>query len=115
MRRTVIQTLQRSRLGLTVLFLGALPALAADLSVSQKNKTFSVPSLSVQVGDTVHFKNFDDVTHNITVKGGGSDDDTDDLGLQKPGVEVSHRFDAKGRYRVVCSIHPRMRMTVNVQ
>jgi plastocyanin len=113
MRQAILKFLRPDRLGLTVLFLVALPALAADLSVSQKNRTFSTPSLTVHVGDTVHFENFDDVTHNITVK--DAEDDTADLGLQKPGVEVSHRFDAKGRYRVVCSIHPRMRMTVNVQ
>ena len=53
------------------------------------------------------------MTHNITVKSG--DGDADDLGLQKPGNAVHYKFDTKGAYRVVCSIHPRMKMTVNVQ
>ena len=91
----------------------AMPALAADLSVSQSNQTFSSPNLAVHVGDKVVFHNNDTVTHNITVKSG--DGDADDLGLQKPGVAVNYKFEAAGAYRVVCSIHPRMKMTVNVQ
>ena len=68
----------------------------------------------MHVGDTVKFNNVDTVTHNITIKG-GADDDADDLGLQKPGQAVSHKFDAKGVYRVVCSIHPRMKMQITAQ
>lgn len=91
----------------------ALPAYAADLSVSQSNQTFSSATLNAHVGDKLTFQNNDTVTHNITVKSG--DGDADDLGLQKPGGAVHYKFDAKGAYRVVCSIHPRMKMTVNVQ
>ena len=91
----------------------AMPALAADLAVTQSNQTFSSASLSVHAGDKVEFKNADTVTHNITVKGG--EGDADDLGLQKPGTTVSYKFDAKGVYRIVCSIHPRMKMTVTAQ
>jgi len=85
--------------------------MAADLSISQSNQTFSSSDLSVHVGDKVSFHNADSVTHNITVKSGSGD--ADDLGLQKPGGVVSYKFDTKGTYRVVCSIHPRMKMTVN--
>ncbi len=92
----------------------AFPALAADLSVVQQNQTFSNASMSLHVGDKLTFVNQDDVTHNITVKGGAGDD-ADDLGLQKPGKSVSYTFDTKGAYRVICSIHPKMKMTVNVQ
>ncbi len=101
----------------TLLFaaLCAAPALAADVGVVQKNQTFSSGMLAVHVGDTVRFENADTVTHNVTVKGAGDDDDTDDLGLQKPGASVVHKFTAHGSYRVICSIHPRMKMTVNVQ
>lgn len=92
----------------------AFPALASDLSVVQQNQAFSVSTLTVHVGDKLTFNNQDDVTHNITVKG-GADGDVDDLGLQKPGKAVNYTFDAKGAYRVICSIHPKMKMTVNVQ
>jgi plastocyanin len=96
------------------LLAAALPALAADLSVTQQNQTFSSSTMAVHVGDKLTFKNQDDVTHNITVKG-GADGDADDLGLQKPGKSVSYSFDSKGAYRIICSIHPKMKMTVNVQ
>ncbi len=43
------------------------------------------------------------VNHNITVRG-GTGDDSDDLGLQKPGANVSYKFDTKGSYRVICRI-----------
>lgn len=102
-----------SRLAFFAVLAVALPALAAETAISQKNQTFSMATATIHAGDTVHFHNDDTVTHNITVK--SADDDTDDLGLQKPGQMVSHKFDAKGVYRVVCSIHPRMKMTVTVQ
>jgi plastocyanin len=92
----------------------AFPAFAADMSVTQENQTFSSAAMSLHVGDNLTFNNQDDVTHNITVKG-GADDDVDDLGLQKPGKAVKYTFASKGFYRVICSIHPKMKMTVTVQ
>lgn len=91
----------------------AAPAFAAELSVTQKNQTFSSPNLTAHVGDTLTFHNEDDVTHNITVK--DKDGDPDDLGLQKPGKTVNYKFEAAGSYRVMCSIHPKMKMIVTVQ
>src|ERR1035438_5059569 len=81
----------------------AFPALAADLTVMQKNLAFSTNALSVHVGDLVRFDNTDTVTHNVTVIGPGADGDSEDLGLQKPGAPLSYRFAAKGSYKVVCS------------
>ena len=91
----------------------ATVAFAADVPVSQKNQTLSSLALTVHVGDKVMFENDDTVTHNITVK--GSDGDADDLGLQKPGQKLGYKFETKGVYRVICSIHPRMKMTVTAQ
>ena len=91
----------------------ATVAFAADVPVSQKNQTFSSLALTVHVGDKVMFEIDDTVTHNITVK--GSDGDADDLGLQKPGQKLGYKFETKGVYRVICSIHPRMKMTVTAQ
>ena len=93
----------------------ATPALAANLSVFQKNLTFSTASLTLQPGDRMTIHNADNVTHNITVRGAGEDANSDDLGLQKPGGDVSYVFQARGIYTVVCSIHPRMRMVVTVK
>lgn len=115
MKTIILQTWKRTRFAVLILGVAAFPALAADVSVGQSNQTFSTGALNIHVGDTVKFQNNDTVTHNITIKPATSDDDAEDLGLQKPGLGVSYKFPAKGAYRVVCSIHPRMKMTVNVQ
>ena len=92
----------------------ATPALAGDLTIIQKDQTFSVSSLTLQTGDVLTFKNMDSIVHNIAVHAAG-DDDITDLGNQKPGEQVVHTFDKAGFYRVVCNIHPRMKMIVNVK
>jgi cytochrome c peroxidase len=94
-------------------FAPAAASWAAVQVIGQHNLKFSQLKVAVRRGDTVTFSNNDDVTHNISVRGSAGDD-TEDLGLQKPGVQVSHRFDQAGVYSVVCSIHPRMRLTVDV-
>jgi len=93
----------------------ALPASAADFDVTQKDKTFSVASLTVKVGDTLKIMNEDDVTHNITLKPVGRAGVSVDLGLQRPGETVAHRFADIGDFRVRCSIHPHMRMDLKVR
>ena len=91
----------------------AIPALAGDLSVNQTYQTFSPSNLKIHVGDSVTFRNGDTVTRNITVK--PDEGDANDLGRQKPGGAVSYKFGTKGTYRIVCSIHPRMKMRVNAE
>ncbi len=101
---------------LPVLLLGAclaLPVAAADVHVDQVGQKFDPNTVSLKVGDTVHFKNGDDVTHNINVIDG--DDNADDKGLQKPGQEITQKFDKAGSYMVKCAIHPKMKMSVEVK
>ncbi len=86
---------------------------AGDVAITQKDQAFSQPSVTIAAGQHVVFTNADDVTHNISVR--SSDDDTEDLGLQKPGQTVSFKFTDPGTYRVICSIHPKMKMTVVVK
>ena len=86
---------------------------AATTTVEQSGQQFSEKSLSLGVGDSITFANHDDVTHNINVSFG--DDDPVDLGLQKPGESITYKFDKAGRFKIRCSIHPSMKMTVNVK
>lgn len=85
---------------------------AAEVAIDQVNQKFSVSSLSIKAGDTVHYKNGDDVTHNINVT--GPEGDTEDKGLQKPGEIITETFSKAGEYDVRCSIHPKMHMKVTV-
>lgn len=96
------------------LLLAGGSALAARvISVDQIGQVFTTTSLELAKGDRVVFHNHDDVTHNISVF--GADDDVADLGLQKPGVALTYKFDKDGTFMVRCSIHPTMKMTVKVK
>lgn len=86
---------------------------AATQTIEQSGQQFSQKSLNVAVGDSIVFANHDDVTHNINVI--NEDDDAADLGLQKPGESLTYKFDKAGRFKVRCSIHPSMKMTVSVK
>jgi plastocyanin len=88
-------------------------ARAASLAIDQSGQQFSQKSADVAVGESITFSNKDDVTHNINVI--NADDDATDLGLQKPGENLVYKFDAAGRFKVRCSIHPSMKMVVNVK
>ncbi len=88
-------------------------ARAGNMTVEQSGQHFSETSVAVTPGDAIVFTNHDDVTHNISVT--GSDDDATDLGLQKPGQSLSYKFDRAGRFKIRCSIHPGMKMTVSVK
>ncbi len=91
----------------------ALPALAADIGVVQKDQTFSKPEMTVAVGDTVLFGNADDVTHNISVK--TPEGAEIDKGLQKHGEVIKQTFDSAGVYQIRCKIHPKMKMKITVK
>jgi plastocyanin len=87
-------------------------AVAEDVVVSQKDKAFSEKKISVKVGDTISFVNDDDITHNVYSRSKGH---KFDIGAQRPGTSVSHQFSAPGKVKVRCAIHPRMKLTVNVE
>jgi plastocyanin len=87
---------------------------AAGPTIDQMGLNFSEKLVAVNKGDAVVFANRDDVTHNITVLD-DDDDGSNDLGLQKPGQDLAYKFDKSGRFRVRCTIHPSMKMTVNVK
>ena len=69
---------------------------------------------SLAKGDRIVFTNEDDVIHNVHIFGPGNDDSTD-LGLQKPGATLTYKFDKAGAYRVRCNIHPSVKMAVTVK
>ena len=106
------------RIGAIVTAVVALTALAvgvraASTTIDQTGGQFSEKSVTVSSGDSIAFANHDDVAHNVTVI--NEDDDAADLGLQKPGETLTYKFDKSGRFKVRCSIHPGMKLTVNVK
>jgi plastocyanin len=87
---------------------------AATITVGQHGMVFTQSAASLAKGDRIVFTNEDDVIHNIHIFGPGNDDSTD-LGLQKPGATLTYRFDKSGAYRVRCNIHPSVKMAVTVK
>lgn len=79
--------------------------------VTQKGKSFSVTDLKVKVGDTVEFKNDDDVSHNVFSVSKSQPFNTK---MQTPGAEAAVTFTAEGTVEVRCAIHPGMKLTVQV-
>lgn len=105
------------RLAVTTGFLmGVIVAVqaATTVTVTQHGLAMSQKSASISRGDRIVFGNDDDVIHNIHVFGPGEGDSID-LGLQKPGVSLSYKFDKAGSYRIRCSIHPSIKMAVTVK
>ena len=86
---------------------------AGSMTIEQSGQKFSERSVDLKPGDSLTFANHDDVTHNINVV--NDDDDATDLGLQKPGQSLVYKFDTSGKFKVRCSIHPSMKMTVAVK
>ncbi len=85
---------------------------AGTQEVAQKNKAFSVSKLKVKVGDTVNFKNEDPFFHNVFSL---SDPKTFDLGSYPQGQAKPVTFDKPGTVEVECSIHPEMKMIIEVE
>ena len=89
----------------------AAQAGAEDHIVAQKDKTFSVATLKVRVGDTVGFRNDDPFFHNIFSL---SETQTFDLGSYPQGQSRKATFTKPGKVEVECAIHPSMKMVVEV-
>lgn len=97
---------------LALLLLSPAIALAADHTVSQKGKAFSIANLTIKVGDKVAFRNDDPYAHNIFTL---SDPMQFDLGTYPQGQSKSVAFTKPGQYEIECAIHPEMKMLINVK
>jgi hypothetical protein len=71
--------------------------------------SFNPSSIDVKVGDTVEWTNNDVREHNVTAKDGSFS--SSNLG---PGKSYRQTFKKAGKFSYGCSLHPRMKGTVNV-
>lgn len=85
---------------------------AAELSVSQKNKRFAPKHLQARLGDTLVFVNDDRYAHNLYSESSGFEFD---VRKQMPGDVHKVKLDKRGTFQIRCVIHPRMKMTVDVE
>lgn len=91
--------------------LTASGAAAEDVTITQENKTFSSKEVNIKSGDTITFVNNDSVTHNVYSRSKGNKFDS---GAQAPNSSMTQTFSSPGKVKVRCAIHPRMKLTVNV-
>ena len=96
-----------------ILLFVAMTAGAAEISINQADKQFSMPSVTIKSGDTLVFHNADTVDHNVNII--SPNGDADDKGVQSPGDTLKVTFSKPGDYQARCRIHPRMKMSVTVQ
>jgi YVTN family beta-propeller protein len=78
-------------------------------AVSIQAMAFSVPSLTVKVGQTVTWTNMDSINHTVT-----ADQGVWDSGPIAPGKTFSFTFTQAGTFGYHCSIHPFMQAMVMV-
>ncbi len=71
---------------------------------------FEPATITISVGDTVTWRNTDDVPHTST-----SEDELWDSGTLGAGEEFSFTFEEAGTYAYFCEFHPGMEGTVVVQ
>jgi plastocyanin len=89
----------------------AIPALAATRSVTVGDNFFRAKSLTVRKGTTVTWTWRGKVKHNVTVRQGPVKFKS---GTKARGT-YSKRLTKAGTYRIVCTIHPGMAMTLKVR
>jgi len=97
--------------------LAASIASAAEYTIEQSNKSFlkdgqKIEQLTIQTGDTIHFKNQDPFFHNIFSL---SELKTFDLGSYPAGEFKSVTFEKPGKAEIECAIHPEMYMEVDIK
>jgi len=117
-----MQARQRTALGrawarpllaiLTGLLLIGSNAQAAEVVISIKNVAFSTSALEVKVGDKVTFLNNDPIKHNVYSP---TEPGAFDLGAYGKDQSKSVEFQTEGVHEVRCSIHPNMKMTIDVR
>jgi plastocyanin len=86
-------------------------ALAATQTITQKGRVFSSESVTIKKGEALTFVNDDTVPHNIISTSKGNEFN---LGSQPPGASTDVTFKESGEALVICAIHPRMKLMVNI-
>lgn len=96
-------------LGLAVFAMN--PAMAATVTVSITDFTFSPATVTVHPGDKVVWHNGDSVPHTATALDGKSFG----TGAIDPGASASAVLSKPGEYRYHCAIHPDMVGAIDVK
>jgi plastocyanin len=81
--------------------------------VSQKGREFHPNVLTIRRGESIRIINDDgDLSHHAYVK---TREFSFDSGDQLPGSKTDVVFPVAGTFNVLCGIHPKMRLVINVK
>ena len=98
------------RSALAIAFVAAGAALAASThEIKIEGMRFALPTVSVNRGDTVTWRNNDVVPHTATSEGHF------DSGAIAPGKTFSKKMDRPGAYDYICTYHPGMKGRIEVK
>lgn len=89
-----------------------LAVAAGGTTIHQRGRAFSATEVDVAQSQSVIFTNDDLFVHQIYVSDPGFKFESDE---QQPGTTVQVPFTKAGTFNVMCRIHPKMRLTVNVR
>jgi len=97
-----------------VVCVGAITGLAQSAHViSQKGREFRPNEVAIKRGERVQIVNDDgDLRHHAYID---SDKMRFDSGDQEPGSRTEIAFPMRGDFEVLCAIHPKMRLLVQVR
>jgi plastocyanin len=88
------------------------PMDAEEHTIVQKDRAFSQAEITIKAGDSIVFKNSDEVTHNVFSVSPGMEFD---IRRQPPGGSSTVTFAKEGVAEVRCSLHPKMKLLVTVR
>jgi plastocyanin len=97
---------------IVTLAVAAVPAYGATRTVRVVDNAFSPKTLTVRKGDTVRFRWAGQIPHNVVAT--SSSPQRFRSRVQRTGT-YSKRLTRKGRYRLICELHPGMGMTLRVR
>lgn len=80
--------------------------------ILQKGREFQPGQILIKRGETIEFVNDDgDLLHHVYLK---ADKFSFDSGDQEPGAKLNVVFPQVGNFTVLCAIHPKMKLVVQV-
>ena len=99
--------------GALILIGGVASGVGLPQLVSQKDRVFNPGEITINRGESVQVVNDDgDLWHDAYIESAML---TFHSGGQKPGSSTAIAFPMPGKFDVLCAIHPKMKLIVNVQ
>ncbi len=92
--------------------LGFALGAGVEVNISQKGRAFMPVSVEIDKGDTLAIHNDDEYIHHAYVASATFNFDS---GEEDIGQTVDITFPVSGTFRVLCAIHPKMRLDVVVK